>query len=172
MTLGTRVAVMRNGALEQVAAPLEVYGAPANCFVAEFVGSPAMNLLPCERDERGALVAGASWAIARASAFPAGTPRELTVGIRPQDLALVSPEGTDGVGRIELVEALGSTMLAHARVDGLPGQLVRVLVADDEDVTLDARVGLRARPGRLHVFDKSSGRRIPFTDEPDRHGSD
>jgi hypothetical protein len=76
------------------------------------------------------------------------------------------------MGRIELLETLGGTTLAHVRVDGLPGELVRVLVADDEGVTLDARVGLRARPDRLHLFDRSSGGRISITDEPGRHGSD
>ncbi len=171
MTLGTRVAVMRDGALEQVAAPLEVYGAPVNRFVAEFVGNPAMNLLTCQRNTRGALIAGAAWAIATAPTS-SSAPHELIVGIRPQDLSLASPDDADVVGHVELVEALGSTVLAHLRVDGLPDPLIRVLVASDEVVRLDARVGLRARPDRLHFFDTSSGRRISLTDEPALHGSD
>jgi multiple sugar transport system ATP-binding protein len=171
MTLGTRVAVMRDGALEQVAAPLEVYGAPVNRFVAEFVGNPAMNLLTCQRNTRGAIVAGAAWAIATAPTS-SNAPHALIVGIRPQDLSLASPDDADVVGHVELVEALGGTVLAHLRVDGLPDPLIRVLVASDEAVRLDARVGLRARPDRLHFFDPSSGRRISFTDEPALHGSD
>jgi multiple sugar transport system ATP-binding protein len=171
LTLGTRVAVMRDGALEQVAPPVEVYNAPANRFVAEFVGNPAMNLLTCNRDEHGRLLAGASWAITSAPRL-ATVPRQLTVGIRPQDIALVPPEAAELMGRVELLEPLGSTVLAHVCVDGLPDPLVRVLVRDDEDVRLYARVGLRARPDRLHYFDRTSGQRIPLTDESDPHGSD
>lgn len=160
MTLGTRVAVMRDGALEQVAPPTEVYRRPANSFVAEFVGNPAMNLLP-----------GASWMMA-APKVP-GTPTSgLTVGIRPQDIALVGPGEGDPAGRVELIEPLGGTALAHVRVDGLPGQLVRVLMADDAHVAVGARVGLRPRRDRLHFFNGSSGRRIAATDESDGHGSD
>jgi ABC-type sugar transport system ATPase subunit len=117
MTLGTRVAVMRDGSLEQVAPPTEVYSAPVNRFVAEFVGNPAMNLLACERDEGGALFVGESWTIS-APRLPSA-PRQLTVGIRPQDIALVRPDAADAVGRIELLETLGGTVLAHVRVDGL-----------------------------------------------------
>ncbi|MCC7176803.1 MAG: ABC transporter ATP-binding protein [Acidobacteria bacterium] len=160
MTLGTRVAVMRDGAIEQVAPPTEVYRRPANCFVAQFVGNPAMNLLP-----------GASWRMAAPQGLE--TPRSgLTVGIRPQDIALVGPDEGDTAGRVELIEPLGGTALAHVRVDGLPRQLVRVLLADDADIAVGARVGLRPRRDRLHFFNGSSGCRITATDESDGHGSD
>ena len=171
MTLGTRVAVMRDGALEQVAPPTEVYRRPANRFVAEFVGCPAMNLLPCVRDPQGALLAGTSWSVAAPRDFGMAAGR-LTLGIRPQDITLVGPAEGDAAGRVELIEPLGGTALAHLRVDGLPDQLVRVLVPDDADVAPGTRVGLRPRRDRLHFFDASSGRRFTGTDESDRHGSD
>jgi len=169
MTLGTRVAVMRDGALEQVAPPTEVYRTPANRFVAEFVGSPAMNLLACGRDAHGTLRAGTAWAVPVPPDL-ATDARDPIVGIRPQDIALVAPHDGDIVGRVELLEPLGGTALAHLRVEGLPDQLVRVLVADDAEVAPGAQVGLRPRRDRLHVFDASSGRRIRAKEELHRHG--
>ncbi|RPI53537.1 MAG: ABC transporter ATP-binding protein [Acidobacteria bacterium] len=131
MTLGSRVAVMRNGALEQIGAPMEVYQRPANTFVAEFVGTPAMNLLPSE----------------------AG----IIMGIRPHDIEIVSTAEADERGGIEIVEPLGSTLLVHVKTDTRP-HLVRVVVPADTVMAVGAMVGLRMRRDRLHRFDAATGR--------------
>ncbi len=163
MMLGTRIAVMREGRLEQVGAPLEIFRQPANTFVAGFVGSPAMNLWPC------------SWSVAydRARATcPAFSiafgPHDLavldsaaiTVGIRPHDVVLTEPSQGDARGAIEVVEPLGTATLIHIRVDGLAGELVRVLVPADARVAVDDRVGLGLDRDRLYFFDGRTGERL------------
>jgi multiple sugar transport system ATP-binding protein len=130
MTLGDRVAVMRAGRIEQVGPPLEIYERPANVFVAGFVGSPAMNLVP--RDGH-------------------------ILGIRPQDVELVAAGQGDAQGRVDVVEALGRDLLCHVKTE--QGE-VALLAAPDAPVREGDPVGLRFRPGRVHRFDATSGVRL------------
>jgi len=141
MTLGERVAVMRDGALEQIGTPMDVFDRPVNTFVAEFIGSPALNLLP-------AGIPGID-----------GGGHATTVGIRPHDLELTSVGEGDLIGRVEVAEPLGSTAVLHVRADAVPGQLIRIVVPSDAALAVDAPIGLRLRRDRLHRFD-ASGRRI------------
>jgi ABC-type sugar transport system ATPase subunit len=149
MTLGHRVIVMRDGAVEQAAAPLDLFAAPANTFVAGFIGSPAMNLWT-------GLPGAPGVAPANGGAKPGPT-----VGIRPHDIRLVSPDASDAQlrGRIEIVEALGATTILHVRADGLE-PLVRVSAPADAAVATGDRVGLSLRTDRLHRFDAATGRRL------------
>jgi multiple sugar transport system ATP-binding protein len=130
MTMGDRVAVLRGGTLQQLAAPQELYESPANLFVASFIGSPAMNLYeatvsgPADRlvlslgSQRLALPA----AVARRG-LAAAEGRKLVVGIRPEHLAVVPAEGAEVVRestlsvRAELVESLGNESLLHFSTD-------------------------------------------------------
>lgn len=136
MTLGTRIAVMNEGRLEQVSAPLDVYEHPATAFVARFVGTPAMNLWPAERGGRAILE-----------------------GIRPGDIRLTTPEHGRRSGRIEVVETLGAHTIVRVDVDDV-SELVRVVVPADSRVAIGDRVGLAWDDPRVHVFDASTGRRI------------
>jgi multiple sugar transport system ATP-binding protein len=126
MTLGHRVAVLRDGVLQQCDAPQVLYDRPRNIFVAGFIGSPAMNLL------EGGLTAGldavtlGSQTIALPSETIAGRPglkkysgRPLVVGIRPEDLSAPNAERSATVlyGDVHLVEALGAEILVHFRLD-------------------------------------------------------
>jgi multiple sugar transport system ATP-binding protein len=167
MTMGDRVAVMRDGRLEQVAAPQELYDHPANLFVAAFIGSPAMNLLR-GRLERGFVELGGQRLVLPGE-VPAA-PGEVVVGIRPEAVHL----GGDLSMEVVLVEALGSDLLVHFRTDA-----PRVTVSDafdgEEDAGLESRftarlapdlrveVGDRLRLGvsRLHLFDPETGRALP-----------
>ncbi|HJR17862.1 MAG TPA: ABC transporter ATP-binding protein [Gemmatimonadales bacterium] len=145
MTLGWRVAVMRDGFLQQVAPPMELYRHPANRFVAEFVGSPGMNFLP------GDAVAGLVPTAGTAS----------TLGVRPHDLALV-PQGTGDVDAwVDVVEPRGSELLVYLRLGAMgDGPELRV-VAPPEPVIEEERVlGVRFDRARLHWFDVESGRRL------------
>jgi multiple sugar transport system ATP-binding protein len=145
MTLGSRVAVMRDGLLQQVAPPMEMYRRPANRFVAEFVGSPAMNFLPGE-------IVG-----------PAGEAanRRQTAGIRPHDVTLV-PRGTGTLDAlVDVVEPRGSELLVYLRLgtDG-NGPELRAIVPPETMVEAEQVVGVRLDPARLHWFDEPSGKRV------------
>jgi multiple sugar transport system ATP-binding protein len=130
MTMGDRVAVMRDGELQQVDTPQHLYDAPANLFVASFVGSPPMNIFEAAvRDDGGRLVCKLGDSEFELPAdLAAGRPalrdyagRRLAVGIRPEDVREAS--GWDGArlrGRILLVESLGSEQLVHIEIAAAP----------------------------------------------------
>jgi multiple sugar transport system ATP-binding protein len=178
MTMGDRVAVMRDGRLEQVDAPQALYDHPANLFVAAFIGSPAMNLLRGRLelvDGRVQAVLGSQRLVLPDEVLNARpvlggwVDEEVVIGIRPETLFLA-----DGPFDLEvvLVEALGSDLLVHLRTEA-----PRVTVADafdgEEEAGLEARLtarlpphvdvraGERLRLGvdmkRLHVFDPETG---------------
>jgi multiple sugar transport system ATP-binding protein len=146
MTLGQRVAVMRQGVLEQVAPPLEVYARPVNTFVARFIGAPPMNLVP-------------------ARVFGIEAPDGALAGIRPHDLSLSNVgrptlSGSASVqASIELVEPRGHDSVVHLRVDA-PGTPVVLAVVDDEPPALNSRVSVAIADGRVHLFDGPSGSRL------------
>jgi multiple sugar transport system ATP-binding protein len=163
MTLGTRLAVMRDGVVEQVAPALEVFRRPANVFVAGFVGSPAMNLWParCGRVGGRLRVSSPAFAIDPVGVevlLPDGS--DVQVGVRPHDIDLVPNGEGDGIGRVEIVEPLGPVTLIHLRVDGLPDEFVRVVVPGDTRIGVGDDASFRARADRLHLFDARTGRRL------------
>jgi multiple sugar transport system ATP-binding protein len=161
MTLGTRVAVMQGGALEQVAPPMALYTVPGNRFVGEFIGSPAMNLLTCTTSYRDgtALLECGAFTIA-APALADHLPATVVLGVRPQDIALGPPNGGGTQGRVQVVESLGSASLLHVALEGLDQPLVRVLVGDEAPVAVEAPVSLHLRRDRLHLFDSTTGARL------------
>ena len=128
MTMGHRVAVMRDGVLQQVDAPQRLYDAPTNLFVASFVGSPPMNLFEATVTEGGSrLMLGETElelprdVVAERPALAGYAGRRIAVGIRPEDVREAS--GWDGArlrGRILLVEALGSEQLIHIEIAAKP----------------------------------------------------
>jgi multiple sugar transport system ATP-binding protein len=147
LTLGTRVAVMNEGRVEQVGPPLEVYRRPATMFVATFVGSPAMNLLPAS--------------LLPALPSPAAAGGELTLGIRPHDLAVTPAGAGDADALVDVVEPRGSELLLYLRL-GAAGQgaEIRVITPPDLAVAPDQVVGLRFDRARLHFFGPGDGRRV------------
>jgi multiple sugar transport system ATP-binding protein len=160
MTLGTRIAVMRAGGLEQVGPPMELYRRPANRFVAQFLGTPAMNLLPAtsERGDRDWRVTAALtgtrglWAPA---AVP--LPARVEIGIRPHDVELCAEPDADAAGVVVLAEPLGAAVLLHVRPDRSPSPLVRLLAPVDAAATAGDRVAFRLSRDRVLVFDAESG---------------
>jgi ABC-type sugar transport system ATPase subunit len=144
LTLGTRVAVMNEGRVEQVGPPLEVYRRPETMFVATFVGSPAMNLLPAE------LLPGL------------GDPGSngAMLGVRPHDATVVSPGAGDRDALVDVVEPRGSELLLYLRLGARgEGPEIRVITPPDLDVAPDRTVGLKFDRGRLHFFDSKTGGR-------------
>ena len=156
MTLGNRVAVLRDGRLQQFDSPRTLYERPANVFVAGFIGSPAMNLCRAEAGSNGAVVLGAL-----RMPLPAGAAgREVILGFRPESLEL----STDGLeARVDVVEELGADAYVFCRTQ----------LGSGEEATLVARVDVRRVPARgdtvalrpvdedVHVFDAESGVRLP-----------
>jgi ABC-type sugar transport system ATPase subunit len=160
MTLADRIAVMNQGRIEQVGKPLDLYYAPANLFVAGFIGSPAMNFFPAEVES----VAGGEARLTGAAMAPLVLPADglakgakLTLGVRPEHLTLRGETGFAAEGVVELVERLGEASFAHVRR------------ADDKMLVAEVRgrdtpepgqtVTFRAPARELHVFD-AEGRRI------------
>jgi ABC-type sugar transport system ATPase subunit len=166
MTLGDRVAVLRDGTLEQVAPPVEVYAKPANSFVATFVGSPRMNLLEATiaRRANGAVVFDGRGFSIEVPPCNLKDGTRLLLGARPRDVELVRPCEGDLVVRIDLIEALGHEAVVRARTDDGRGAEVTIVVeADRAPGTQPALVGLRFRRDRLHLFDRDDGRRMAWS---------
>jgi multiple sugar transport system ATP-binding protein len=145
MTLADRVVVLRDGAIEQVGSPLTLYDQPANQFVAQFIGTPQMNVvdtakLPALRDVVGAANA------------PDGF-----IGVRPENV-IVKPAGTGKLaGHVELVESLGADTLIYAKVGGNgPASGVQLIARQAERTALRPGdpVGLDIAPASFHLFDR------------------
>ena len=154
LTLGTRIAVMRDGAIEQVGAPMDIFRQPSNTFVAEFVGTPAMNLVTCDATAVGsqlALTCGAFTLQTEAGHLAAASPR-LIVGVRPHDITLVSHEDAHVMGRVEVRQSLGSAVVLHVRPDKMPDALLRTLVSAESGVEEGAAVGLHFRTDRMYLL--------------------
>jgi multiple sugar transport system ATP-binding protein len=145
MTMGDRVAVMRKGELQQVAAPQELYDRPVNLFVGGFIGSPAMNLVEAtlERQDGSLVAVAGSQRIALGQETLGARPalqqyegRQVVLGIRPEDLEDASlEEGREDQrvhGTVTLTEALGSEVMVHFKVDATAAQTedVRELAKD------------------------------------------
>jgi multiple sugar transport system ATP-binding protein len=152
MTMGDRVAVLRDGRLEQVDAPQALYDRPATLFVAAFIGSPAMNLL------RGRLVGDDVLELAGSRVpLPAAVgaaDQEVLVGIRPEALTAADREHALVEGEVKLVESLGSDVLVHVDVEGVSVRpRVTARLEPSVSVALEQRLGLKADPARFHFFD-------------------
>src|SRR5919204_4789556 len=155
MTMGDRIAVMRDGILQQVGPPPELYERPVNKFVAAFIGSPAMNFAMV-RAEDGTLKLGSArldLTGARAKAASERKGRDLEIGFRPEDLEIANGTG-DGVVRfpakVDVVEYLGNQELLHADCEG---NEVVALVSSDKKVKVGDNVEFTVPTERLHLFD-------------------
>ena len=159
MTLGDRVVVMKDGIIQQAGTPVEVYGKPANQFVASFIGSPAMNFVGAHTLGNGHF--GTDWLSLSANQVPSNT-GTLTLGIRPEHIAL----GNDGpgisvVGRVEMFENLGSELIATVKVgnDSIAvGRIDPMMAIKPND-----QVTLKIQPEKLHFFDTETSLAKEFT---------
>ncbi|BBG04049.1 MULTISPECIES: ABC transporter ATP-binding protein [Pseudonocardia] len=164
MTMGHRVAVLRDGLLEQCATPRELYDRPATAFVAGFIGSPAMNLRTAPLVPDGADLAGLTVPLSREvldRAHRAGL-SEVTVGVRPEGMRVADDEEKAVDLTVELAEELGSDTYLHGRV-GTDAEarrfVVRTVGGDAPPVGREIRVTLRD-PVAVHAFDPSTGMRL------------
>jgi multiple sugar transport system ATP-binding protein len=157
MTLGDRIAVMREGRVEQFGTPQEIYQRPASRFVAEFIGSPAMNLLPARRDGAALSAAGNLLALtdAQRAALQGHEGAELLYGLRPEDLAFAD----SGLpGRLAMVEPTGPE--TYVIVDTAAGPMT-ARVPGTPTLALGAPVHLAWATDKAHLFDATgAGQRI------------
>ncbi|MDQ0457023.1 ABC transporter ATP-binding protein [Rhizobium paknamense] len=164
MTLADRIVVLSAGRIEQVGAPLELYERPANLFVARFIGSPAMNILPATLAETGKatrILLGGQRPVDVPIETPMGASgASASLGVRPEDLTIATGEEFLFEGTVTLVEALGEVTLLY--VEGpLEGEPVVVKLPGIADVQKGARLRFAAAAGKLHLFD-GEGRSYRF----------
>jgi multiple sugar transport system ATP-binding protein len=170
MTMADRVALMSKGVLQQYAGPRTIYDRPANEFVAGFIGSPPINLVPCDLDDGGALDAG-DFRIPVPTQFTGPLQRssaeKVTLGIRPQDVAVAPGDssGTSGEvlqrfpsssvpAEIYTTEPLGDSTILDLKVGD---RLLKALVGATFEGDAGTRVVIRFPPERIHLFDRASG---------------
>jgi ABC-type sugar transport system ATPase subunit len=178
MTMGDRVAVMRDGRLQQVDTPQDLYDRPANEFVAGFMGSPPMNLIPCRvraGDARLEVVFGDQSVelplqYADSHRLPSAG-ADVVLGVRPEDVIVADASSANTIkARVERREALGSEILVHlSHLDVTAGADVAVGDADARRSTLVAKMGPRSNVSvgdvlsvqisadQAHFFDATSG---------------
>ncbi|UHD36274.1 sn-glycerol-3-phosphate import ATP-binding protein UgpC [Citrobacter portucalensis] len=158
MTLAQRVMVMNKGIAEQVGTPVEVYEKPASRFVASFIGSPAMNLLDGRISTSGThfeLEGGMTLPIGRSARESIG--RNMTLGIRPEHIAL-SSQAEGGVPLVvDTLEMLGADNLAHGRWGE---QKLVVRLAHQHRPTAGSTLWLHLPENHLHLFDGETGQRV------------
>ena len=163
MTMGDRVAVLKDGILQQVAAPLELYDRPANAFVAGFIGSPAMNLGTFRVDGESAVVGEARVPLSRETRS-ALTSDEVVLGFRPEALELTSSDAADAFAvEVLVAEELGSEAFLYGTLEGATlrdPQLV-AKVAPRSVPEKGSRVHFRILPDRLHAFSPETGEALP-----------
>lgn len=160
MTLADRIVVMRNGVIEQTGTPAELFNFPATAFVAGFIGSPPMNLVPCKLTSNDGLPVVSFGENARvnlkASAMLSTvTGSGLQFGVRPEDIYLEARETTQAIqGYVELVEPLGAESLVHARIGK---DLIVVRVEGRRVVRPDEIIKLHVDVQRVNLFDAATG---------------
>ena len=157
MTLGHRVAVLRDGTLQQCAAPRELYERPANTFVAGFIGSPSMNLITVPLGANGSVSVGGATVDVPAAVRAAGW-SEVVVGVRPESLELAA----DGIpASVQIVEEIGADayVFCTAEIGGTETRLVARAPARRAPAPGE-RVGLRPTAEETHLFDPVEGTRV------------
>jgi multiple sugar transport system ATP-binding protein len=161
MTMSSRIAVMMDGEIVQIGPPAEVYERPADLRVAEFIGSPKINVLPAEAVQGRLELFGRP--LAAAPGLRAGACR---IAIRPERIALGGAEGWTGI--VTHVEHMGPELFVHCGLPRLAAPVIVRIDPADAIPAVGAPVGLRFSPEHLHVFD-ASGRRLAVT--PGRLGA-
>ena len=161
MTMGDRVAVMKGGVLQQCDAPRVLYDAPANAFVASFIGSPAMNMFTATVHDGGVRIGATTLEVAGGAPAPPGA--TVTVGLRPESLELAA---TGLAGVVNLVEELGAEAFVYVELADVPDGVVKmgtnviVRVPPHAAPAKGTPVHLTASPGSMLFFDVASGERI------------
>jgi multiple sugar transport system ATP-binding protein len=166
MTMGDRIVIMKDGLIQQVGAPLEVYAQPQNQFVAGFIGSPAMNFVPCTVGSKDGHLCfshpGFSLPVptVKAKALSAYKDKPVTVGIRPEDLheaTTQDPAGSVFEATVEVVEPIGHEIYLDVTVG--PSEII-ARVSPDTPAKVGQKIKLAATTEKLHAFDQQTEKAI------------
>jgi multiple sugar transport system ATP-binding protein len=153
MTLATRIVVLKGGHVQQIGTPEDIYDRPANTFVADFMGSPPMNLIPA-RVEGGAIVADG---LRIDAGGRSGLPAEVTLGLRPEHLSLAGDARPDLTVTAQMVENTGAESYLSFQLAGKP---VTARLPGRVQATEGSAVGLRLDQRAICLFDAKTGLRI------------
>ncbi|MFM2390998.1 MAG: sn-glycerol-3-phosphate transporter ATP-binding protein UgpC [Pseudomonadota bacterium] len=164
MTLADRLVIMNKGTIEQIGTPEQIYEHPASLYVAGFVGSPSMNILPGTVAASGLsvlLADGQSLNIP--SSFKARAGQLVQIGLRPEKLLITTKDQGVLNAKVQFFEELGSARIYHLEIEDIP-----VGVVSDQKLALQEGevVGLSFAPSVLHVFDGPSGRSLARAGAP------
>ncbi|RYH12475.1 MAG: sn-glycerol-3-phosphate ABC transporter ATP-binding protein UgpC [Alphaproteobacteria bacterium] len=159
MTLADRLIIMNAGNVEQIGKPTEVYNKPASRFVADFIGSPAMNLFEGQFDAEGQFVYGQGGRMSVPQLNGVRAPgRKVVLGVRPESVRRTGPEAHGAIPAVvDYIEELGASRLIHAETSG--SRIVAV-DTDSSEITSGMPVHLSVDNEALHVFSAENGRRI------------
>ena len=154
MTLADRIVVLNEGRIEQMGAPLEVYRKPRTKFVAEFIGSPRMNMFG------GRVTGGGNGGVQVdllgqhiALPYVAGDRPDVSLGIRPEHVQLGAPGELPFAGTVRLAEHLGNQLVAHVALDDGPEPpMCQVVISGDQDLDAGATVSLGLPADSVHLF--------------------
>ncbi|GLI28126.1 ABC transporter ATP-binding protein [Agromyces rhizosphaerae] len=160
LTMGDRIAVLKDGILQQVGTPRDLYEKPSNVFVAGFIGSPAMNLFHADVADGGVLFGSAVVPVEREVISEASGPT-VTVGVRPEDIVVSTTQGEGLEVDVDLVEELGADgyLYGHSTVEGKRTDIVARVDGRTHPDAGD-KVYLMPTPRHVHVFDAESGERL------------
>jgi alpha-glucoside transport system ATP-binding protein len=171
MTLATRIVVLAGGGIAQVGTPLELYERPENEFVARFIGSPAMNLLPGRIVETGDVTVvelenGVGRAVSRYPSGPEDQGKTVNIGVRPEDFVEAASNDFIFHGTVDITEALGEVTLLYFGKVGEETPVIAKLGGIHNDLR-GRDVKLTADPGKVHVF--HDGQSLLYRDRPKKH---
>ena len=172
MTLADRIAVFRSGCIEQVGTPMELYHRPANRFVAGFIGAPAMNFIPSRIAEIGGRreIRCGTPDLPVNPAPDGAAPGVVTLGIRPEHLAVVQEGDGDVAASVEIIEKLGVETLAYLQTE-LMEESLTVRIPPETSLTRGDRIAVRIDRTRIHLFD-GNGRAVHEPSRPDTYPQD
>lgn len=157
MTMGDRIVVMKDGVIQQVDTPLNVYNKPKNMFVAGFIGSPAMNFLSAKlwQEEQELIIGGQGWQLPAPPAWKQALGiNPLVLGVRPEDVSLEPYVPGQGIsGTVDVIEPMGAESYVYVQ---LPAETIVARVAPSFAQKPGDRVTVKLASERLHLFDGQS----------------
>ena len=156
MTMADKIVVLKDGLIEQIGSPLDLYDHPANQFVAGFLGSPSMNFIDgTQRD--GTFITTTGTALPLAGTHSANDGRAMVYGIRPEHLDLVSDSEEGFEAEVVVIEPTGSETQLFAR---LGGQEIVAIFRERHEFAPGQKIRLKPRAIAVHMFDQKSGKRM------------